>query len=53
MRFDWSVSKKRLAYFIFPNEENIRLVPGDELKLLCEYDGLVKWKSRGTIIKIT
>lgn len=53
VRFDWSLSKKRLAYFIFPNEENIRLVPGDELKLLFEVDGNIKWKSRGTIIKIT
>ena len=38
---------------MFPNEENIRLVPGDELKLIYERDGQVKWKSRGTIIKIT
>lgn len=47
------MNKRRIAYFMFPNEENIRLVPGDELKLIYERDGQVKWKSRGTIIKIT
>jgi len=25
-----------MAYFVFPKEDNIRLVPGDELKLLYE-----------------
>ena len=46
--------KKRLAYFIFPNEDNVRLVPGDELKLKMEgADGQVKWQSRGNIVKIT
>ena len=46
--------KKRLAYFIFPNEDNVRLVPGDELKLKLEgADGQVKWQSRGNIVKIT
>jgi len=45
--------KRRLAFFIFPNEDNIRLVPGDELKLAFESDGVTKWKSRGTIVKIT
>ena len=28
------MSNKRVAYFMFPNEgDNVRLVPGDELKL--------------------
>ena len=30
------MTKKKQAFFIFPNEENIRLVPGDELKLIYE-----------------
>ena len=39
---------------MFPNEDNVRLVPGDELKLKVEGpDGQVKWKSRGNIVKIT
>jgi regulator of nonsense transcripts 1 len=47
------MSKKKQAYFIFPNEENIRLVPGDELKLIYEDgDGVQQWKSRGHIVRI-
>lgn len=55
MRIRWDQQhKKRLAYFIFPNEDNVRLVPGDELKLKMENaEGVVKWKSRGNIVKIT
>jgi hypothetical protein len=41
-----------MAYFVFPNEDNIRLVPGDELKLLFDQDGVTKWKSRGHIVRI-
>jgi regulator of nonsense transcripts 1 len=48
------LSKKRIAFFILPIEENnIRLVPGDELKIKCEIDGTTTWKSRGHIVKIT
>lgn len=36
VRFDYSLNKKKQAFFIFPNEDNIRLVPGDELKLVYE-----------------
>ena len=39
VRWDWSMSHKKLAFFVFPNEENIRLMPGDELKLKYEQDG--------------
>jgi regulator of nonsense transcripts 1 len=47
------MNKKRMAFFVFPNEDNIRLVAGDELKLLYENsDGQVKWKSRGHIVRI-
>ena len=54
VRWDWSMSKKRIAFFILPIEENnIRLVPGDELKIKCEIDGATTWKSRGHIVKIT
>lgn len=52
-KFDYNMNKKRVAFFIFPNEDNIRLVPGDELKLIYEEEGQMKWKSRGTIVKIT
>jgi regulator of nonsense transcripts 1 len=46
------MNKRRMAYFVFPNEDNIRLVPGDELKLMYELDGQPKWKSRGHIVRI-
>lgn len=54
VRFEYSsVSKKRQAFFIFPNEENIRLVAGDELKLIFDdQDGNQQWKSRGHIVRI-
>lgn len=39
---------------MFPNEgDNVRLVPGDELKLKYDQDGVTRWKSRGHIVKIT
>ena len=49
------MNKKRLAYFMFPNEgDNVRLVPGDELKIKCgSENGLPIWKQRGHIVKIT
>ena len=54
VRWERSLSNKRVAYFMFPNEgDNVRLVPGDELKLKFDLDGQTKWKSRGHIVKIT
>ena len=53
IRWDFNMNKKRMAFFVFPNEDNVRLVPGDELKLKYEAEGQVKWKSRGHIVKIT
>ena len=49
------MNKKRLAYFMFPNEgDNVRLVPGDELKIKCgSENGQPIWKQRGHIVKIT
>ena len=39
---------------MFPNEgDNVRLVPGDELKLKFDQDGVTKWKSRGHLVRIT
>ena len=54
VRWERSLSNKRVAYFMFPNEgDNVRLVPGDELKLKFDKDGVTRWKSRGHIVKIT
>ncbi len=52
MRFDYGLNKKKQAFFVFPNEDNIRLVPGDELKIVYESDGQVRWHSRGHIVRI-
>lgn len=53
VRWDKNINNKKLAFFVFANEDNVRLVPGDELKLKYELDGVTKWKSRGHIVKIT
>lgn len=54
MRWDVTASKKRLAYFMFPNEgETAKLVAGDELKIRHERDGQTIWKNRGHIVRIT
>jgi len=52
VRWDWSGNKKRIGFFIFPKEDNVRLVPGDELKVKYEENGVEKWRSRGHIVKI-
>jgi len=54
VRWERSMHGKRIAFFMFPNEgDNVRLVPGDELKLKFDQDGVTKWKSKGHIVKIT
>ena len=48
------MANKRLAYFNLPNDgDNVRLVPGDELKIKYDHEGATSWKSRGHIVKIT
>ncbi|CAN0842759.1 Regulator of nonsense transcripts 1 homolog [Linum grandiflorum] len=55
IRWDIGLNKKRVAYFVFPKEDNeLRLVPGDELRL--RYSGDVShpaWHSVGHVIKLT
>eukprot|EP00252_Welwitschia_mirabilis_P000533 TRINITY_DN10503_c0_g1_i5.p1 TRINITY_DN10503_c0_g1~~TRINITY_DN10503_c0_g1_i5.p1 ORF type:complete len:1206 (+),score=237.50 TRINITY_DN10503_c0_g1_i5:291-3908(+) len=55
VRWDIGLNKKRIAYFVFPKEDNeLRLVPGDELRL--RYSGDVThppWQSVGHVIKLT
>lgn len=53
IKWDWGLNKKRTATFIFPKEDNVRLVPGDELKLKFDKDGHEVWKTRGHIVRIT
>lgn len=52
IRWEWSMNKKRVAYFVFPKEDNeVRLTPGDELKLKATSSGS-PWEASGHIVKI-
>uniref|UniRef100_A0A6V7QUW1 Uncharacterized protein n=1 Tax=Ananas comosus var. bracteatus TaxID=296719 RepID=A0A6V7QUW1_ANACO len=55
IRWDIGLNKKRVAYFIFPKEDNeLRLVPGDELRLRYSGDAShPAWQSVGHVIKLT
>ncbi|CAM8880901.1 unnamed protein product [Rhodiola kirilowii] len=55
IRWDIGLNKKRVAYFVFPKEDNeLRLVPGDELRLRYSGDALhPSWHSVGHVIKLT
>ena len=54
VRWDQSLSGKRVAYFMYPKTENeLRLVPGDELQLKYSGDGgRSSWKSPGQVMYI-
>ncbi|XP_059441222.1 regulator of nonsense transcripts 1 homolog isoform X2 [Corylus avellana] len=55
IRWDVGLNKKRVAYFVFPKEDNeLRLVPGDELRLRYSGDAAhPAWQSVGHVIKLT
>ncbi|CAN6199088.1 unnamed protein product [Urochloa humidicola] len=55
VRWDIGLNKKRVAYFVFPKEDNeLRLVPGDELRLRYPGDSShPTWQSVGHVIKLT
>ncbi|ONK56008.1 uncharacterized protein A4U43_C10F3190 [Asparagus officinalis] len=55
IRWDIGLNKKRVAYFVFPKEDNeLRLVPGDELRLRYSGDAShPAWQSVGHVIKLT
>uniref|UniRef100_A0A7N0UV73 Regulator of nonsense transcripts 1-like protein n=1 Tax=Kalanchoe fedtschenkoi TaxID=63787 RepID=A0A7N0UV73_KALFE len=55
IRWDIGLNKKRVAYFVFPKEDNeLRLVPGDELRLRYSGDTThPAWQSVGHVIKLT
>ncbi|KAK4800827.1 hypothetical protein SAY86_021314 [Trapa natans] len=55
IRWDIGLNKKRIAYFMFPKEDNeLRLVPGDELCLRYSGDAAhPAWQSVGHVIKLT
>ncbi|WMV40218.1 hypothetical protein MTR67_033603 [Solanum verrucosum] len=55
IRWDIGLNKKRVAYFVFPKEDNeLRLVPGDELRLRYSGDAAhPAWQSVGHVVKLT
>jgi regulator of nonsense transcripts 1 len=55
VRWDMGLNKKRVAHFLFPKADNeLRLVPGDELKLRFVGDATHQpWQSVGHVVKIT
>lgn len=60
VRWETAMNKKKVAYFIFPKEDNeLRLVPGDELRLRYLGSGddtdenYVGWNCVGHVIRLT
>ncbi|KAL1083812.1 hypothetical protein V6Z11_D09G222100 [Gossypium hirsutum] len=55
VRWDIGLNKKRVAYFVFPKEDNeLHLVPGDELRLRYSGDAAhPAWQAVGHVIKLT
>jgi len=54
VRWDVGLNKKRVAYFLFPVEDNeIKIACGDELRLKYKGDTLHKpWESAGHVVKV-
>lgn len=55
IRWDMGLNKKRVAYFLFPKSDNeLRLVPGDELRLRHPGDGShAAWNCVGHVVRLT
>jgi regulator of nonsense transcripts 1 len=53
VRWDMTLSKKRVAYFKFPRQDgDMRLMPGDELQLRLVVNGREEWKGMGHVTKM-
>jgi regulator of nonsense transcripts 1 len=53
VRWDLGLNKKRLAYFCLPKaNEEMRLMPGDELRLRYIGEGHRPWSGVGHVIKV-
>jgi hypothetical protein len=53
VRWDMTLSKKRVAYFKFPRQDgDMRLMPGDELQLRLVVNGREEWKAMGHVTKM-
>lgn len=54
VRWDIGLNRKRLAYFVFTKEDNeSRLVIGDELRLRYRYDNGEEWTAAGHVARLT
>eukprot|EP00667_Euglena_gracilis_P001144 EG_transcript_1144 len=55
VRWEMGLNKKRVAYFLFPKEDNeLRLVPGDELRLRYSGDSThASWQCAGHVVRLT
>lgn len=55
VRWESGSNKKKIAYFIFPKEDNeLRLVPGDELRLrYAGDDKKASWNCVGHVVRLT
>eukprot|EP01117_Protostelium_nocturnum_P011108 TRINITY_DN4034_c0_g1_i1.p1 TRINITY_DN4034_c0_g1~~TRINITY_DN4034_c0_g1_i1.p1 ORF type:complete len:688 (+),score=99.58 TRINITY_DN4034_c0_g1_i1:157-2220(+) len=54
VRWDMGLNKKRVAHFLFPKADNeLRLVPGDELRLRYTGDSAHPWACVGHVIKLS
>lgn len=53
VRWDWGLNKRRLVYFFFPKDDTeLRLVPGDELKLRHKNpSNKGPWECQGHVIQ--
>ena len=53
VRWDLGLNKKRLSYFTLPKaNDEMRLMPGDELRLRYNGDGHKPWSGVGHVIKV-
>ncbi|XP_035667154.1 regulator of nonsense transcripts 1-like isoform X1 [Branchiostoma floridae] len=53
VRWDLGLNKKRLAYFTMPKtDSDMRLMPGDELRIRYEGELGPKWKEVGHVVKV-
>lgn len=58
VRWEMGLNRKRVAYFVFPQDESeVHLVPGDELRLCHTHtqpDGKrIQWECTGQVIRLT
>ena len=51
MRWDIGLNQKHIAYFVFPRQD-IKIMPGDELRLCYQGDLRPHWNGLSRVIKV-